>query len=76
MTVDIKTIKVGEIFQKYIRMADGTTKKDGTITCMGFEKNSIILKYENCRKGNFVEKIGKSKAQKCVFGDFLGATRI
>ena len=75
-SVNVNTIKVGDVFQKYIRMSDGTTQKDGTITCIGFEKNSIILQYEGGKLGDRIEKMSKSSAQKFVFGMFLGATRL
>ena len=76
MTVDVRTIKVGDVFQKWIKLADGTVDEDGIIECIGFEKNSIILKYSYGRHGDFVERISKNKAQRVVFGNFLGANRI
>lgn len=76
MTVDVRAIKVGDVFQKWISLADGTIDEDGIIECVGFEKNSIILKYSHGRHGDFVEKMSKHNAQRFVFGDFLGANRI
>ena len=76
MTVDVKTIKVGDVFQKWIRLGNGIDDEDGIIRCIGFEKNSIILEYSQGRRGTYTKKISKNAAQKFVFGSFLGATRI